>query len=479
LAALVDQSMVRSEAGLDGAARFIMLETIREYAVGQLAMSAAAALHQRHAAYYLALAERAEPQLHGAEQARWLDRLEAEHDNMRAALAWSQTVAERRANGAPAAADLGLRLASALGWFWYMRGYWSEGHAWLAGALARGGAAPALVRATAHTWLGELEQWYGDHGTATAPQHFEASLAIGRAVGDKPTIATALRDVGMSMLFGTLGSQRDIAGIAALLEESLTLFREIGDGWNLGIGLQCLGALSEQQHDYGRAAALLDESLTIFRRLHDRWHMTLSLLLLGKLARYQGDYARAEPFYDECCMLAEELHARSIQGDALIQLGNLARYQAVYDRAAACYDAGLALLHEVGNQGQIASVMQDQGYLAHQRGDQARATVLLNASLARCRELVDPRLSVWCLAGLGRVAVAQGQPERAAQLFGTTAALFEVFDPHMDPTDRADYERAVALTRAQLDAATFAAAWAAGRAITLEQAIAAALDEVE
>jgi hypothetical protein len=120
--------------------------------------------------------------------------------------------------------------------------------------------------------------------------------------------------------------------------------------------------------------------------------------------------------------------------------------------------------------------MQDQGYLAHQRGDQVQATVLLNASLARCRGLVDPRLSVWCLAGLGRVAVAQGQPERAAQLFGTTAALFEVFDPMMDPTDRADYERAVAVTRAQLDEATFATAWAKGQGMTLQQMIDGALD---
>ena len=200
---------------------------------------------------------------------------------------------------------------------------------------------------------------------------------------------------------------------------------------------------------------------------------------LSLLARYQGDYARAEPLYDECRALAQQLHARAIEGDALIHLGNLARYQADYDRAAAYYDAGLALLRDVGDQPRIASVMQDQGYLAHQRGDQPGATVLLNASLARCRELVDPRLSVWCLAGLGRVAVAQGQLERAAQLFGTTAALFDLFDPRMDPTDLADYECAVAVTRGQLDAATFAAAWATGRAVTLEQVITEALQAAE
>lgn len=478
LTALVDQSLLRPEVGPDGASRFVMLETIREYAVEQLAVSdEATALRERHAAYYLALAERAEAQLHGAEQVQWLDRLEAEHDNMRAALAWSQTVAESGATGAAAAADLGLRLASALGWFWYMRGYWSEGRAWLAVALARGDAAPALERAAAHTWLGELETNAGDQ--ATAQQHYAASLAIGRALDDKQTIATALRGVAMCLLFGSHGSQRDIAGVTALVEESLTLCREIGDVWNLAKGLQWLGHLAEERRDYGRAATLYDESLALFRRLHDHWHITLSLLFLGKLARYQGDYARAEPLYDECRALAQQLHARAIEGDALIHLGNLARYQADYDRAAAYYDAGLALLRDVGDQPRIASVMQDQGYLAHQRGDQPGATVLLNASLARCRELVDPRLSVWCLAGLGRVAVAQGQLERAAQLFGTTAALFDLFDPRMDPTDLADYECAVAVTRGQLDAATFAAAWATGRAVTLEQVITEALQAAE
>jgi tetratricopeptide (TPR) repeat protein len=158
-------------------------------------------------------------------------------------------------------------------------------------------------------------------------------------------------------------------------------------------------------------------------------------------------------------------------------LGNLARNQRNYDRAAACYDESLALFRDLGDLVGTVSALQDQGYLAQQQGDQARAAVLLRESLARCRDIDYQWISVWCLAGLGRVAVAQGQAEHATRLLGATAALFEIFYPVRDPVDRADYERAVAAARAHLDAVTFDTAWSVGRAMTVEQAIAYALDE--
>lgn len=125
----------------------------------------------------------------------------------------------------------------------------------------------------------------------------------------------------------------------------------------------------------------------------------------------------------------------------------------------------------------IVSVVQDQGYLAQQRGDHVRAAVLLRESLARCREIDYLWVSVWCLAGLARVALAQRQAEYATRLLGATATLFEIFDPAMDPIDRAEYEHAVASARADLGTAMFDTAWAIGRAMTVEQAIAHALNE--
>src|SRR5262249_50099097 len=162
-------------------------------------------------------------------QLTWLDRLEAEHDNVRAALAWSAAAADRRSTGSAKAAGLGLRVAGALAWVWFVRGYWSEGRTWLAGAVARGGAgaallprAAALLRATALNQIGRLESAPGDHAQARA--HYQASLAIGRAVRDKPTIAKALRGLGMCALFQ---SQRDFGRSEALLEESQALYQEL------------------------------------------------------------------------------------------------------------------------------------------------------------------------------------------------------------------------------------------------------------
>ena len=472
LAALVDKSLLRQEARVDGAPHFVMLETIREYALEQLEVHGEAeALRQRHAGYYLTLAETAAPQLHGANQLQWLDRLEAEHDNFRAALAWSQATADSRSVGSAEAAELGLRLAGALARFWFVRGYWSEGRSWLAGALVRGAAAPPLVRATALNWLGYLESEASD--SASARTHYQASLAIGRSMGDKPTIATALRGLGLCAL---MQSMRDFGNVEALLEESLALFQELRDTWNIGIGLHALGVLAQRQRAYDQANVLLEESLALFRRLHDKRYITLLLLKLGMNARLQGEYARAESYLEECLALAAQQRDRPIRAEALNILGNLARNQGDYARAAACYDESLALCRDLGDLFQIVSVLQDQGYLAQQQGDQARAAVLLRESLARCREIDYQWVSIWCLAGLGRVAVAQGQAEHATRLLGATAALFEIYDPAMDPVDRADYERSIGAARAQLDAATFDAAWESGRAMTAEQAIAYTLE---
>jgi len=369
------------------------------------------------------------------------------------------------------AAEVGFRLAGALAWFWFVRGYWSEGRTWLAGVLARGDAAPPLVRATALNSIGDLESQASDN--ASARTHYQASLAIGRAVQDKPTIATALRGLGLCAL---MQSMRDFGTIEPLWEESLALFQELRDVWNIGIGFHCLGLLAHRQRAYDRASVLLEESLAVFRRLHDSRHITLLLLKLGLNARLQGEYPRAESQLEECLALAAQLRDRPIRAEALNILGNLARNQGDYARAAACYDESLALCRDLGDLFQIVSVLQDQGYLAQQQGDQVRAAVLLRESLARCRDIDYLWVSVWCLAGLGRVAVAQGQAEHATRLLGATAALFEIYDPAMDPIDRADYERSIGTARAHLDAATFDAAWAAGRAMTPEQAIAYALE---
>ena len=236
--ALLVKSLLKEVDGPGGDARFTMLETIREYALEQLELRGEAeALRKRHAAYYLVLAETIAPQLHGADQLTWLDRLETEHDNFRTALAWSAAAADGRLIGSAEAAELGLRLAAALAWFWFVRGSWSEERTWLAGMLARGAAAPPLVRATALNQLGDLESKASNY--TSAHTYYQASLTIGRVMQDKPTIAMALRGLGLSLL---VQSMHDFGRIEPLLEESLALFQELQDTWNIGMGLYALAS---------------------------------------------------------------------------------------------------------------------------------------------------------------------------------------------------------------------------------------------
>ena len=380
VAELVDKSLLRQEH--DGALRFGMLETIREYGLEQLAASGEMEeVRRRHAAHYLALAEPAAPELTGPHQAEWLARLETEHDNLRAALSWGREQAEP---------EIGLRLGGALWRFWEMRGHLSEGRRWLDAVLGGSGDAPASARATALSGAGTLAFRQGDYGQATALH--EEALALRRELGDKRGIASSLNDLG-----NVACDQGDYGRARALHEEALALRRELGDMRGIASSLNNLGNVAHDQGDYGRARALHEEALALSRELGDTWGIALSLNNLGHVAREQGDYARATALYAECLTL--------------------------------------------------------------------------------CRDIGDKYIATFCLEGLAATVCAQGQLRRAARLFGVAAATRHQIGLPLTPIERPRYERLVAAVRTQLDEETFAAAWAAGAALSLEQAIAEALSD--
>jgi len=469
MTALVDKSLLRQEAGTDGAPRFVMLQTIREYALERLVASGEeAVLRQQHAAYYLALAERAEPLLHGAEQLAWLDRLETEHDNLRAALAWSQAAGH---------ANVALRLAGTLGWFWFVRGHLTEGRAWLAGVLngfpfsydsEEREAGTRATRATALNWAGLLADFQAAHPAAHAL--FDEALSISQALGDRRNTARAFFGRGRCAF-----AQADVRSATTLFETSLTLAREAGEPWDVTITLIHLGLVAATQGDYARGEMWLEECLARCRQQRDWGSMAATLQLLGYTARNQRDYARAGRLYDEGLAVSKQLGDKWQIATVLNALGNLAWSQGDYPRAAACYDESLALFQEVGDQSGIALSLCDQGYLAHDQGDDARAAALLAEGLTLSRIIGEKGLIAYCLRGLGGVAVAQGQPERGVRLLSAAEALFEIYGQVMNPTARDEHDREVAVARAQLGDAAFTAAWAEGRAMAMEQAIAYAL----
>jgi non-specific serine/threonine protein kinase len=385
LLGLVDQSLVVAEPLPDGTTRYRLLETLRQYAQEALeAGGGAEAARERHAAHFLAAAEAMARPRSGPAYAAARGPLPAERDNLRAALAW------RLARGDGEGA---LRLAVALMPFWrvYAKG---EGQRWLEAALARGGGAPAALRAVA-TWAAGFLAWRrGDQDHALAL--LEAAVALAREQGDRHALAVALDSLAWAV--GT-GARSDPGRAATLLGESVALLRELGDERGVAATLSALGIAVHFRGEPERAVALVEEGIALGRRLPD-------------------------------------------------------------------------------GAGPTALGLRRLGVLAYLQGRPVRAAGLLRQALGRIRDLGWPGEVALCLTYLAMLAGARGRAARAARLFGAAERLDESVQQDVAPPGfrfRDDYDRRVAAARAALGEEAFAAAWAAGRAMALEDAVAFAL----
>jgi predicted ATPase/transcriptional regulator with XRE-family HTH domain/Tfp pilus assembly protein PilF len=466
VAALLDQSLLQQEPGADDEPRFVLLRVIREYALERLAESGEGeAIQRRHAHFFLALAEEAEPQLTGSEQQAWLERLAVEHDNLRAALAWYLAANE---------SELGLRLASALWRFWDMRGYFSEGRGRLEEFLAKSAAPKALptaLRARALDGAGVLAWSQGDYGAART--HHAAALAVEQALGNKQGIARSLNNLGR-----VAWNQGDYTAARALYEESLALRREVGDRRGIARSLNNLGNVTWHQGDYAAAQALYTESLVILRELGDKRNIAQALNNLGAVAFGLGDYAAARDLYAESLVIRRELGEKRGIAASLNNLGNVALH--LKDGAArALYEESLAIRRELGDKPGLALALNNLGNVALSQGDHAAARSLYQKSLAIRWESGAKQAITESLVGLAAVAGAQDGnlqgAQRAARLLAATEALLEAIGGNLEPAIHVIYDTNVAAVKLALAQERFAVAWAEGRAMTLEQVVAYAL----
>jgi predicted ATPase/class 3 adenylate cyclase len=421
LGSLVHKSLVQAEERAGGELRYALLETVRQYGLERLAAAGGApAVRDRHLAHFLALAAEAEPHLTGAGQMEWLARLEGEHDNLRAALSWARAQAD---------GERGLRLAAALCWFWYMRGDLSEGRGWLAEALARASTAPAALRATALNGAGNLASDQGEYGQAEVL--YEQALALRRELGDTRGIAGSL-----SNLAGVAERRGDYGRAVPLFEEALTLARVSGDTLGIAKTLGNLGLALGQQGDIEREAALFEEALALFRALGDTMSIAGALDNLGQVAFQQGAYERARALHEEALALFRALEAKRGIAGSLTNLGAVAEREGAYGRATALSRESLLLNRAIGAEEQVVEGLQ---------------TMVL-------------------------VAAARGQATRATQLAGAAGALREALDVPMRPHQQPIFTQAVQAIRMALGEEAFAAAWAEGQALALEEAVALALE---
>jgi predicted ATPase/class 3 adenylate cyclase len=381
LGQLVDKSLVLYEAqGRE--ARYRLLETVRQYGRDRLLEAGEAeAVRGRHGHFFLRLAEAAEPQLRGPEQLVWLDHLEAEHDNLRAALDACQ-----EEDGAA----LEVRLAGALWWFWANWGHFAEGQRHIERALSRGEGLPPSWRAKVLQGAFTFARWQGDH-------------ALARSFG----------------------------------EESLALSKEAGDRWGMAYSLFQLGILSANHGDNERAKALGAECLALARQIGDPWLIAYPLLVLGAVARDEGDH----------------------------------------ERAMALLDEGLALARQAGDRYTIAMRLMNLGLTVLGQGNTEQAGALCREGLVLCQELKNQLGIALCLGALAGVAGAEGRAEQVPRLLGAVAGLLEAIGGALLPGFNHHLERHLTAARAALGEDEFAAAWAEGRVMSLEQAVALALAE--
>jgi tetratricopeptide (TPR) repeat protein len=417
LVTLVDKSLLRRLA----LGRYGLHELLRQFAAERLdAAGETTTLGDRHLAYYLALAEQAAPELRGPNQREWLERLDGDLANLRAALAW----AREQGDG-----ERGLRLASALGRFWEVRGHVSEGRTWLEAALAAGAAA-ARPRAASLDEAGRLAYYQGDFGRAVA-----------------------------------------------LHEEALALWRELGDRAGIAASLNQLGTLANRQGDIGRAVTLHEEALTLQRELEDRAGIAVSVINLGALALWQGDAARALALHEEALALRRGLGDRYSIALSVINLGAVVYWQGDVGRAVTLLEEALALARELGDPVMCAMTLLYLGHVASRREDVIMAATHYQEVVRLSRGTGERYLLPYALEGWAWATRNQGEGERAPQLYGAAAALRAVTHAVLAPPEATDREQKIGALRESVGTAAFERGWAAGERMLLGEAVALVLEE--
>jgi predicted ATPase/DNA-binding XRE family transcriptional regulator len=511
LAGLVRKSLVLLEDRpiRGGGARYRLLDTVRQYGQEQLlAGGTATRVRQHFRDWCLALAQQAEVGIEGPAQVAWLDRIEAELDNLRSLLA--QGVGEVDTT------EAALRLATALRWFWPLVARGDEGRWWLEALLATTSAVAADVRAAAIYTSGRLADLMGDYDQAHA--YYALCAPMFRELGDTSHLAYALHWLS----WHTYRRGDSVRG-AVLRKESLQLFRASGDKQGFALVLSVLGNEAHEQSDYPRAMAYWEEAQALFRELNIPWNLAMLLVSLGEVALVRSDLARAQAYYTEGLTLLQELGqpegiiashfylgevATAVgefdqaitwfqRGLALCQdmegvrnnehtpvglqgLGNVARLQGDCRQAVAWLEASVAPLREISVSGPgksyLPRVLTDLGHALRDAGEAERALALYRESLALLGVAGYKPHLIRNLEGLALVAAMQGQPEHAAQLFAAAASARDAIGAPLPPSERVAHERSVAAVCAALGADAFEAAWTAGGAPGLTATVAEMLE---
>jgi predicted ATPase/DNA-binding CsgD family transcriptional regulator len=460
VASLVDKSLVRREESTDGAElRFGLLETIREFAAEQLEASGERrVVARRHAAFFLDLAERAEPELTGSAQGAWVARLAQEEDNLRAALAWAIELGESR---------LALLLTGALWRYWDLRGLLGEGRGWLDRALALDGEDAPEARARALLGAGRLAMNQGAFEPASALLTESRDLA--RVTGERQVEARAHGFLGL-----VAWNLADLDRAESLCAEALDLARAAGDKRGVAGMLNNLAGLDQARGRLDDAARRYAEALVLMRGLGDTRSVGMLLSNLGQLSGLRGEFERAIALLEEAGALHRELDDEQGVAVVLTNLGDVIQRQGDAERAANLYAEALARFRDLGDFQNATVVLYHLGALARDRGNSTGAVAQLGEALAAFVELGDRAAAADCLDLLAAVTDPKRDGARAVRFLGGAQALRQATGVARSPQAAVDHDRCSKLLRGALGEEAFASALDDGMKLGLEAMVAEA-----
>lgn len=420
IASLVGKSLVQREENDDAAPRFSMLETIHDYATEHLEADAqSCSVRGRHARYYLALAEEADRHALGSEQREWLNRLELEHGNLLAALEWAKVEHE---------CEMGLCLATAMRWFWHVRGHLREGRAWLALFLAHAIDVPPELTIGALNASGILAMDQGDFDQAQ--EQYERALGLSTSVHNIQGMARASNNLGL-----VAGYRGEYPQARARYEEALPLFRKVGDVSGTANALGNLGLLEQMEGHYERARSAYQESVALFREIGDIQNSAHTLNNLACVAEAEGRPQRAWPWYEESVSLFRQIDDKQGMARSLIGVACVA----TEERAGTALAEGLHATWDLDDTWATAFAFDELAY---------------------------------------RVAV-RGDAMAAARLWGAAEAARSNSNAPLAPADQAKLRDRQAITRATLPPDTFDTAYDDARATPLSETLSLAFDLLE
>jgi tetratricopeptide (TPR) repeat protein len=408
LSALMDKNLIVYEEDNSGQRRYRLLETVRQYARERLLDSGEGeAVRDQHRDQFLAFAEKAEAHLTGPEQATWYERLEVEHENLRAALAWCEQT--------PESVPAGLRMVAALWRFWEVRGHIAEGRALVTSMLARPGA-EQRTRERGNA-LGALAALAADQRDIEAiGRATRESLAIYQELGDKAGQAVVLMGMGWA--------QPDPQTARPYFEQSLALRRELNDVAGIAECLSGLGRVAWNLGETARGRQLMQEALGLQRGLGNQREIASVLEALAEWALEHEDYAAARPLQAEAATIYGELGDKRRQADFLQVLANLAVAQGDLERAQAAYEEALAFCRHIDDPHRLSHLSMLAGHLHLEQGDYGAARARYEAGLAARRAFGRSFDTGWALLELGHAAWCQRDWEAARRCATEAAVLF-------------------------------------------------------